>query len=131
MPRGESYTGLTKTIQDDGGPRSSRTRGVLTVLTGAMTGRILSLDEDDALTFGRSDECTHRFDDLSLSRVHGTILRARGEYVFRDEGSTNGSFLNGERVSGRVALHDGDRLQLGKETILRFSLVSEEEERAL
>jgi two-component system, cell cycle response regulator len=131
MPRGDSYTGLTKTIQEEGSPRSTRSRGVLTVLTGAMAGRVLSLDDDEAPTFGRSDDCTYRFDDPSLSRVHGTILRARGEYLFQDAGSTNGSFLNGERVSGRASLHDGDRIQLGKQTILRFSLVNEEEERAL
>src|SRR6185369_10289921 len=82
-------------------------------------------------TMGQSAECTFRFEDTSLSRVHGHVLRVRNAYVYHDPGSTNDNFINDVKVEGRVPLRDGDRLQLGKETILRFSLVNEEEERAI
>lgn len=130
MSQGEPK-GLMKTVTDEGDARPSRSRGVFTFLTGANAGRVLSIPKEALVTFGRSSDCTFRFEDGSLSRIHGHLLRVRDTFVYHDPGSTNGSFINDVRVEGRVQLRDGDRLQLGKETLLRFSLVDEREEQAL
>jgi adenylate cyclase len=53
-----------------------------------------------------------------VSRVHAIIEVDGVEPVVRDLGSTNGTFVNGERVGAR-ALHDGDELVFGN-TVLRF-----------
>ena len=122
--------GLMKTITDEAAPRGARSRAIFTQMTGPSAGRTLSLPKDALITLGRSSECTFRFEDTSLSRVHGHILRVRDAYMYQDPGSTNGSFINDVKVEGRVQLRDGDRLQLGKETILGFSIVDEAEEQA-
>jgi hypothetical protein len=47
-----------------------------------------------------------------ISRVHCSLVRA-DDGVWLEDLSTYGSFVNGERVGGRVALRAGDRLRLG------------------
>jgi two-component system cell cycle response regulator len=83
------------------------------------------------MTLGRSDTCGARFDDASVSGVHARIACVAQAYIIMDAGSTNGSYVNDVRVQTPVHLHDGDRVQLGSSTFLRFSLVSEDEEKAL
>ena len=89
-------------------------------------------DREDAAisTIGRAAECTFSFDDDSLSREHAILLRAGGEYILKDT-STNGSFVNDARLTTPTSLRDGDRIQLGSGTLLRFALVDEQEEAAL
>lgn len=54
-----------------------------------------------------------------LSRRHARIVIRGTEAVLEDLMSTNGTFVNGERLDGRRRLHDGDLLQVG-DTELRF-----------
>ena len=106
-----------------------RDRGVLTQMAGLEAGRVCSIH---ALvnTLGREHDCTHRFEEASLSRVHARILREGGAYVVEDAGSRNGVFVN-ERKITREKLLDGDRVRLGSAITLRFYLVDEHEEQAL
>jgi sigma-B regulation protein RsbU (phosphoserine phosphatase) len=83
------------------------------------------------VTFGRADECTVRVADANLSRLHARILCMDNEYIVKDMGSTNGTWVNDERVDFATQLHDGDRVRLGSAVTLRFSLVDEEENAAL
>jgi len=120
------------TVVADGGPTSAViNRGVLTVLSGPETGRVVSVTPE-GLRLGRSDDCEICFDDASLSRVHARALRLLGtQFFLRDEGSTNGTFVNGTRLTQAVELSDGDRIQLGNATLLRFAIVGDAEEAAL
>ncbi|HEV3091921.1 MAG TPA: FhaA domain-containing protein [Candidatus Cybelea sp.] len=70
---------------------------------------------------GRSDDCEIVLVDPSTSRVHAILEVTAGEPVVRDLGSTNGTFVNGMRVSVE-ALRDGDELLFGN-TRMRFELV--------
>jgi two-component system, cell cycle response regulator len=108
-----------------------RTRGVLMVLGGVQTGRVLSLVSGPSVTIGRSPTSTHRLDEPSVSSTHVRVVRARGRYLLADENATNGTFVNGTRVIEPVALSDGDRVQLGPILVLRFTLVNEAEESSL
>jgi diguanylate cyclase (GGDEF)-like protein len=54
-----------------------------------------------------------------------------GAYVVKDEGSTNGTFVNDARVQKTARLADGDRIQLGTHLTMRFSLVTQDEEASL
>jgi FHA domain-containing protein len=57
--------------------------------------------------------------DNEVSRSHASILRAAERWVLIDDGrSRNGSFVNGQRVSDRRALEDGDILRFGDTLIL-------------
>jgi two-component system cell cycle response regulator len=109
----------------------ARNRGVLTVLSGADAGRVVAVPIA-GLSLGRSHSCELSFDDASLSRVHARALCILGEqFVLRDEGSTNGTFVNDARVTDSVLINDGDRIRLGTATLLRFSVVDEVEEKAM
>ena len=120
------------TVVGEAEPASvARTRGVLTLLSGPETGRVLSVTAK-GLRFGRTEDCDVSFDDASLSRLHARVFRLLGaQFVLNDEGSTNGTFVNGARATGPVPLHDGDRIQLGNATFMRFAVVDEAEEAAL
>lgn len=75
----------------------------------AMLGTTISL-ETCPVQLGRDSLGAPR--DTAISRVHAEIDRVDGEYIIRDLGSTNGTFVNGERqASCRLRL--GDHLALG------------------
>ena len=128
---GLSPAGAIKTVVAQAPIRSQRTRGVLTITGGGEIGKVLSLPSLPVITLGRAEECNLRFDDASLSRVHARVMRIQGEFMLDDAGSTNGSYVNDQQLQKPVLLKDGDRVQLGSSTILRFSLVDEAEEQAL
>lgn len=112
-------------------PVAIRRHGIFTVTSGPDTGKILAIPSGDVIVLGRSPECTFAFDDASLSRQHARVMRVGAEYIIRDEGSRNGTFVNNARLTKAETLRNGDRVQLGSSTLLRFALVDEEEERAL
>ncbi len=109
----------------------ARSRGVLTVVGGLETGRVIAVPTAKEITFGRAETADCRFDDASVSGTHAKVARIADAYVFVDAGSTNGSYINDTRVTTPTQLRDGDRIQLGSATFLRFTLVSDEEEAAL
>ena len=72
------------------------------------------------VTIGRSGENTISLDgDEFASGQHARIESQRDGVWILDLGSTNGTFVNGERVEGRRLLHRGDLLQIG-DTDIRF-----------
>lgn len=60
---------------------------------------------------GRSSACQLFLDSPSVSQTHATILREHGELSITDLGSTNGTFVNGERVEIERPLADGDMVR--------------------
>ncbi len=75
---------------------------------------IVSL-EGDRLTVGRTESADVALDwDGEVSRVHAELEEVGGAWTVCDDGlSRNGSFVNGERVTGRRRLRDGDVLRFG------------------
>jgi serine phosphatase RsbU (regulator of sigma subunit) len=131
MPMSRDDDSANKTAAVKPPPRATRTRAIVTVTAGDLAGRVVPLGSSDAVTLGRSDDCDVRFDDGSLSRVHARLKRVAGEVVLMDLDSTNGTWVNDERVDFARALKDGDRIRLGTSTKLRFTLVDDLEEQAL
>lgn len=119
-----------KTFVVDVDPAMMARVGVFTVTSGLDAGRVLTIPKGAMISFGRSGECTYPFEDPSLSREHAIVMRVGNDYTIKDGGSTNGTFVNDARVNAAV-LKDGDRVQLGLHTMLRFALVSAAEEEAL
>ena len=120
-----------KTVIAAAPSRAARDRGVVTVTGGNDAGKVISLPPGNMLALGRADEADVRFDDVSLSRIHARVVRIGSEYVINDAGSTNGTYINDRRIDAPTSLKDGDRIQLGSNTTLRFSLVDLAEEQAL
>src|SRR5215207_4404439 len=81
--------------------------------------RLLALDKP-RVTIGRGPEVDLALDDdHEFSRLHAEIEVIGGARVLCDDGlSTNGSYVNGERVSGRRKLRDGDTLRFGSTAVL-------------
>lgn len=74
---------------------------------------------DSRLTIGRTDDADIVIDCQSLSRVHASINRDGDRVWISDEGSTNGSSVNGQPVPPNgTPLHDGDEIYLGDATIV-------------
>src|SRR5262249_46025841 len=93
----------------------NRQSAYLIVIRGAMPGTMLRIGTDET-TLGRSSETTYPLDDMTVSRRHAAVrVDARGAVTLSDEGSTNGTFVNGLRVDARhaIGVEEGDRIQLG------------------
>jgi diguanylate cyclase (GGDEF)-like protein len=97
-------------------------RPALLFLTGSRVGAVVVLGERP-LVMGRDPACDVMAPDEAVSGRHARVLlEGPGTVVLEDLGSTNGTAVNGERVTRRV-LADGDRISLGR-TILKFALQS-------
>jgi len=109
--------GLPSTVAPSGPPCL-----IVTGAPGADTiGRTFELGEDRECIIGRSPEAGLRIDDQGISRRHARVRSAGADvHVLTDLRSSNGTFVNGRRVR-RVVLREGDRIQLGTATVLRFS----------
>jgi len=94
---------------------------VISAKSAAGIGRMHKLDRAEVV-MGRSTEAEFQIEDDGISRKHAKVL-ADGTGAFRlmDLGSTNGTFLNGSRVD-TAPLKDGDKIQIGSNTVLKFSL---------
>ena len=96
-------------------------------IAGAEAGRMYKLAGDE-LVIGRVIESGIQVDDTGVSRRHAKIERHNdGSVEILDLGSTNGTYCNGERVERRM-LQDGDKIQIGTTTILKFSFQDDLEE---
>lgn len=78
--------------------------------------RIHSLREGENL-LGRGDACTVVLDFVGVSRNHARITVRDGHATIDDLGSKNGTWRNGERVTGPVDVRDGDAIRLGALTV--------------
>lgn len=75
----------------------------------------------DELTVGRATGCQIALeDDKAVSQLHARVFRRDGRLFVEDLGSTNGTYLNAKKVGGAIALHKGDRLQIGR-TVLEVT----------
>lgn len=84
----------------------------LVVLSAGMNGRTHELNVDKT-TIGRVEDNTFQIADPSVSSHHCEILLRGSDVVIKDLNSTNGSFINGEKISESV-LKPGQTLKLGQ-----------------
>jgi diguanylate cyclase (GGDEF)-like protein len=83
-----------------------------------------------AFSLGRHPDNAVCIDDQGLSRYHAKIAVHSERYWIEDLNSSNGTYLNGRRVTS-CELANGDTVQLGPRVSFRFSVTSEDEERVL
>jgi two-component system, cell cycle response regulator len=99
--------------------RGQRDRAYLIVLQGSNVGEMYRLEGGESV-LGRGTAATIRLGDDGISRRHARILVAKDAVKIEDLGSSNGTLVNGTLVQVQ-ALRDGDKIQLGSTTILKFT----------
>jgi adenylate cyclase len=67
---------------------------------------------ESLITIGRTNETSICIPDINVSKRHGILVRDGEEYQLHDFNSTNGTFVNGERIMA-VKLKDGASIRLG------------------
>ena len=103
-------------------PRKLRTEAVLVPLGSTQSGAGIAplaekrLSQTRVITIGRQPGVALYIDHPSVSRRHAEISYANGQYILRDLGSTNGSYVNDARleVGGTATLAQNDQLRFGR-----------------
>jgi ABC transport system ATP-binding/permease protein len=93
----------------------------LLVEQGPVAGECIDLPQLPAV-IGRLPSLEVSIEDERISRMHARISQRGAEYVIEDLGSSNGTFVNGQRVTSPQPLQSGDQVGLGQFVRLRFSL---------
>lgn len=96
-------------------------RASLVVLAGPTPGAMATL-EGDELIMGRGEEAHMCIEDAGLSRMHARVFRQDDGYYVEDLKSKNGTFVDGKPVRSARRLNEGDRILIGRDTVLKFSL---------
>jgi two-component system cell cycle response regulator len=97
------------------------------VLGGMDVGKIIPISAD-VVTIGRDPKCDLVLRDDGISRIHAEVTRSGLGYVLvRDLESTNGTYVGGKQVT-EAELKDGEKVVLGRRTILKYVLQDELEQ---
>jgi two-component system cell cycle response regulator len=100
--------------------QARKNNAYLICVTGSSVGKMFKLTQAE-MVIGRSSEADISINDDGISRRHAkVVVRPDGSVQMVDLGSTNGTFFNGDRIDVQP-LHDGDKIQIGSTTILKFS----------
>ncbi len=91
--------------------------------SGPTPGATFSL-EGDQLVIGRDSSSNVAINDAEVSRKHARLTFQGGKYVLEDLGSTNGTFVNGQRLASPIVLKSGDVVSLGEQIVLMFEALS-------
>ena len=73
----------------------------------------MEYDIGEGAVMGRGDQAEIRLEDPFASSRHARLVRQGGVIVVEDLGSTNGTYLNEELLTGPQPLHRGDRVRIG------------------
>ena len=88
----------------------------LRFISGKYQGGEFPLPESGEIVIGRSSELAMVLVEDMVSRRHAKVTVTSGQIFIQDLGSTNGSFVNGEKVK-RARLNEGDRILIGTSII--------------
>jgi predicted component of type VI protein secretion system len=91
----------------------------LIMRTGPTPGAAFTL-EGDQMTIGRDSSNEIVINDAEISRRHARLTFQGGKYVLEDLGSTNGTFVNGQRLAGPRVLKPGEVVSFGEQIVLVF-----------
>src|SRR5690606_31638683 len=82
-------------------------------------GTIYELDKN-TITIGRGSKNDIIIDDNDVSRNHCQLVRLADDFEIHDLESTNGTFINGQRVNGNRLLKSGNLIELGATITLEY-----------
>lgn len=94
--------------------KRERREGRRLLMVRSETQQGLEVEVTDATVLGRSDEADVLLDDPYASEFHMRLIAQENGLVLHDLGSTNGTYVNGRRVTAPTVLRRGDSVQVGK-----------------
>jgi len=103
---------------------AAKLRPYLLVMSGPQIGEMVLLERGRELVLGRGAGSEVVLRDAGVSRRHATVFAAADGARLRDLGSQNGTWVDGVRISD-CRLEDGQRIQLGMDTTLKFCFSDE------
>ncbi len=116
----EETTSTSIDVSEIRARHESRKRACLTVLTGTSSGQLYKLPEGNTI-LGRATNAEVRLADDGVSRHHARVrLGTEGPYI-EDLESRNGTYVNGTKLEASRKLEDGDKIQIGRTTVVRFA----------
>lgn len=101
----------------------SRGNSRLTIRQGPVPGKVHEMAKD-VITLGRDVSNDIVINDAEVSRNHARLTAQSGSYLMEDLASTNGTFVNGQRLIGPKLLNPGDVIGLGETVVLEYSIVA-------
>jgi FHA domain len=99
-----------------GGAVANPTRETLLQVT-PDEGKAFPFRVQGATTIGRAAECELRLDDTYVSQQHARIFDRGGNWYVEDLGSTNGTFVNEQKLVAPAMLTPGDTVRVGTTTM--------------
>jgi pSer/pThr/pTyr-binding forkhead associated (FHA) protein len=87
--------------------------------SGPVVGKVYPLEAQE-ISIGRENTNMITINDAQISRRHARMELRGSAYVIQDLGSTNGTFVNGTRISGMQVLNPGDTVAFGEGIVLAF-----------
>jgi len=91
---------------------SAGAKAMVLIARGAQKGSRFLITTEGA-TIGRSPESSIFLDDVTVSRTHASITKVGSDFVLKDSGSLNGTYINNQSVS-EITLITGAEFQIGK-----------------
>jgi ABC-type multidrug transport system ATPase subunit len=94
---------------------------LLAIKEGSSAGKTYPLEGDEIL-IGREPGSTLQIDSPGVSRKHARLTYRNNQFLLEDLGSSNGTFINGERISSPCLLKNGDVISLGRMIQLEYQV---------
>src|SRR5205814_5656056 len=98
----------------------------LRFISGKYQGGEFPLRMDREIIIGRSSDLDMVLVEDMVSRKHAKIATTSGQVIIQDLGSTNGTFVNGEKIK-KVLLKEGDRILIGTSIIKMVQVDAQQE----
>ena len=76
-----------------------------------------NMNSNKIISIGRASDCTIVINDTTVSKMHAEIILENGNISIRDLGSTNGTFINGNKLSGTQLLQPNDIVKAGSSIV--------------
>jgi len=107
------------------GEESAAKRPCLIMIKGDFIGQVYELSKDVTM-IGRSDDVDLVLSDISISRKHAMVVDRVDGFNISDLGSTNGCWVNRDRVTEPTKLEEGDKVTLG-EVVFKFTFQDDDD----